>query len=49
MLQCLFAQNIGIAFTGFCKFDDLRGDGLFDAIVAIPNTQGDADQFEGDT
>jgi len=42
----LFAQNIEIALTVFCEFDDLRRDGLFDAIVAVPNPQGDADQFE---
>jgi hypothetical protein len=42
----LFAQNVGIAFTVFCKVDDLRRDGLFDAVVAVANPQGDADQFE---
>ena len=47
VLQCLFAQGIGIAFTGFCKLDDLGGDGLFDAIVAVSNPEGDADHFEG--
>ena len=33
VLQCLFAQNIGIALTGFSEIDDLVGDGLFDEIV----------------
>ena len=42
----MFAQNVGIAFTVFCKVDDLRRDGLFDAVVAVANPQGDADQFE---
>jgi hypothetical protein len=45
--QCLFAQDIGIAFPGFCKIDDLRDDGLFDAIIAISNPQSDANHFEG--
>ena len=42
-----FAQDIGIAFAGLCKIDDLRGDGSFDAIVAISNPQSDANHFEG--
>jgi len=46
-LQGLFAQDIGIAFPGFCKIDDLRGDGLFDAIVTVANPQSDANHFEG--
>ena len=45
--QCLFAQDIGIAFTGLCKIDDLRGDGLFDAVVAVSNPPSDAVHFEG--
>jgi hypothetical protein len=48
MLQCLFAQQIGIAFTGSRKSDDLRGDGLFDEIVGLFGPQGDADHFECD-
>ena len=48
-LQGLFAQQIGIAFTGCCEIDDLVGYGLFDVIVAVSNPQGDADHFECDT
>jgi hypothetical protein len=33
VLQCLFAQQVGVALTGFGKLDDLVGDGLFDEIV----------------
>jgi hypothetical protein len=47
VLQCLFAQDIGIVLTRFCKFDDLVGDGLFDPVVAVSNPQSDADHFEG--
>jgi hypothetical protein len=35
VLQCFFAQNIGIAFTGLGKSDQLRGDCLFDVLVAV--------------
>jgi hypothetical protein len=45
----LFAQKIRIAFTGFREIQDLRGDGLFDDVVAVSSPKGDADQFEGDT
>jgi hypothetical protein len=31
----------------FCEIDDLRGDGLFEAIIAVSNPQGDADHVEG--
>ena len=41
-----FSCSHRTAFTVFCEFDDLRRDGLCDAIVAVPNPQGDADQFE---
>jgi hypothetical protein len=37
--QYLFAQNIGVAFTGFRKRDELRGDRLFDALVAVSSPQ----------
>jgi hypothetical protein len=47
VVQCLFAQDIGIAFTGFCKIEDFRGDGLFDSVVTVSNPQSDADHFEG--
>src|SRR4051812_19048824 len=47
VLQCLFAQDIGIAFSGSCKFDDLRSDGSFDAVVAVSDPQSDANHFEG--
>jgi len=46
ILQYFFAQNIGIAFTGFGKRDELLGDCLFDAIVAVSSPQTDADHFE---
>ena len=49
VLQCLFAQDIGIVFTRFCQFDDFVGDGLFDPVVAVSNPQSDADHFEGNT
>jgi hypothetical protein len=42
-LQCFFAQDVGIAFTGFGTLDDLRDDGLFDVIVAVFSLQGVAD------
>jgi hypothetical protein len=47
-LQCLFAQQVGIAFTGCCEIDDLVGYRLFDVIVAVSNPQGDAHHFECD-
>jgi hypothetical protein len=37
----------GFVLTGFRKIDDLRGDGSFDAIVAVSNPQSDANHFEG--
>ena len=46
VLQCFFAHNIGIAFTGFDKRDELRGDRLFDVVVAVSSPQSDADHFE---
>jgi hypothetical protein len=46
VLQYLFAQNIGVAFTCFGKRDELRGDCLFDAVVAVSGPQTDADHFE---
>ena len=48
-LQGLFAQDIGIALAGFCKINDLRSDGLLDAIVAVADPQGDADHLERNT
>jgi hypothetical protein len=36
VLQCFFAQNIGIAFTGFDKRDELC---LFDVTVAVSSPQ----------
>jgi hypothetical protein len=47
--QCSFAQDVGIALTGFCKVDELRGDGLFDAIVTVSNPQRDANDLERNT
>jgi hypothetical protein len=46
ILHCFFAQSIGIAFTGFGKRDELRGNRLFDVIVAVSGPQSDADHFE---
>ena len=46
VVQCFFAQNIGIAFTGFDKRDELFGDGLLGAFVAVSSPQGNADHFE---
>jgi hypothetical protein len=46
VLQYFFAQNIGIAFTGFGNRDELRGDSLFDAVVALSSPQSDAEHFE---
>jgi len=40
------SHKIGIAFTGFGKSDQLRGDSLFDAVVAVSSPQSDADHFE---
>jgi hypothetical protein len=34
VLHYFFAQNIGIAFTAFGKRNELRGDRLFDVVVA---------------
>ena len=45
-LQYLFAQNIGIAFTGFDTLDDLRGDGLSYVIAAVSDSQREADSLE---
>jgi hypothetical protein len=45
VLQYFFAQNIGIAFTGFGERDELRGDRLF-KVVAVSRPQSDADHFE---
>jgi hypothetical protein len=41
VLQCIFAQNIGIAFASFDKCDELRGDRLFDVVVAVSSPQSD--------
>jgi hypothetical protein len=49
IFQYLFAQNIGIAFTGFATLDDLRGDGLFNVIVTVSDPQGETDKLECDT
>jgi hypothetical protein len=49
VLQCLFAQDIRIVFSGICKFDDLRSNGWSNAVVAVSNPQSDTDHFEGDT
>jgi hypothetical protein len=46
VLQCFFAQHIGIAFTGFEKRDKLRGDRLFDGLVAVSSPQSDAEHFK---
>jgi hypothetical protein len=46
VLQYFFAQNIAIAFTGFGKRDELRGDSLFDAVVALSSSESDAEHFE---
>jgi hypothetical protein len=46
VLQNLFAQSIGIAFTGFGKRDELRGNRSFDVIVAVSGPQSDGDHFE---
>jgi hypothetical protein len=46
VLQYFFAQNIGIAFTGFGKRDELREDSLFDPVVALSSPQSDAEHFE---
>jgi hypothetical protein len=45
-MSFLFAQNIGIAFAGFDECDELRGNRLFNVIVAISSPQSDADHFE---
>ena len=42
VLQCLFAQDIGIAFAGLCKIDDLPRDCLFDVIVRAGGWRRDA-------
>jgi hypothetical protein len=49
VLQCLFAQNIGVALTGFSEIDDLAGDGLLDEIVGAFGPYGDADHLECET
>jgi hypothetical protein len=38
----LFAQQVGVALTGFGKIDDLVGDGLFDEIIGAFGPQRDA-------
>ena len=38
----------GVAFTDLGKRDDLRGDGLFDVIIAVSNPQSDAGHFVRD-
>ena len=45
----MFAQNIGIAFTGFDTLDDLCGDGLSYVIAAVSDPQRDADNLECET
>ena len=45
-LQNLFAQNIGIAFTGFDTLDDLYGDGPSYVIAAVSDPQREADNLE---
>ena len=47
VLQCPFAQNIGIAFTGFRKVYKFVGDCLLDAVVAVSSPQSDANNFQG--
>jgi hypothetical protein len=46
VLQYLFAEHIGISFTGLGKSNDLVGDGLPDIVGAVSSPQGDADLFE---
>jgi hypothetical protein len=41
VLHYFFAQNIGIAFTAFGKRNELRGDRLFDVVVAVSSPQSD--------
>jgi hypothetical protein len=48
-LEGSFAQQVGIALTVAGKFDELAGDGPFDVLVAVPDPQGEANKFEGDT
>jgi hypothetical protein len=48
VIQYLFAQNIGIALTGFGEGDDLGGDGLPNVIGAVPDPQSDASDLESD-
>ena len=38
----MFAQDIGIAFAGLCKIDDLPRDCLFDVIVRAGGWRRDA-------
>jgi hypothetical protein len=49
VLQCLFAQNIGVALTDFRKSDDLPCDGLLYEIVGVFGPKSDAGDFECDT
>ena len=42
VLQDPFAQQVGVALTGFRKIDDSAGDGLLDEIVEVFGPQGDA-------
>jgi hypothetical protein len=44
--QRLFAQHVGIAFTGLGKGNDLVGDGLPNVVGAVADPQGDARHFE---
>ena len=44
VLQCLFAEYLGIALSVLGQGDEFVGDCLFDVIV--PRVQGDADHFE---
>jgi hypothetical protein len=46
-LPGLFAQKLGIVFTGLVELNELAGDRSVDTIVAIAGPQNDADQFEG--
>src|SRR5262245_49136445 len=42
VLQYLFAEQIGISFTGLGNSNDLVGDGLLDIVGAVSSPQGDA-------
>ena len=47
-LQYAFAQNIGIALTGFRKLDNPPGEHLIGAIASIGKAQGYASHLECD-